>query len=266
MTGQERRKPEKTQPGNPHGLTLRQHILPARSIERFAGTDGCVSVLFKNRPSPQKSIRVSPDNPLFCANRVWDHGSETSCKSSIEDPFQVLAERIISGVTTTIVGEDKFIVDSFYGLWEARSFYNLNPIPDVPLSGAIAVERELSKDEQELLEKNNVSFVKPNLTFSGRDLTGDMIVMRINQFRRELEGVSWSIVRSSESDFFVPNAPKFPYVPISPTVSLIAGYPNALIGREEVGRINGQLYGSTDSYIFARDFSRCSVVCSEIRD
>ena len=266
MTGRERQKPEKTQPGNPHGLTLKQHILPARSIERFSGTDGCVSVLFKNRPSPQKSIRVKPDNDLFCANRVWDHGSEISCKTSFEDPFQELAERILSGITTTIVGKDKFIVDSFYGLWEERSIYNLNPISDVPLNGVIAVERELSKDEQEFLEKNNVSFVKPDLTFSGRDLTGDMIAMRINLYRKELEGMSWSIVRTSEGEFFVPNAPKFHYVPISPTVSLIAGYPNALIGKEETGRINGHLYGSTDSYIFAKDFSRCSVVCSEISD
>jgi len=261
-----RRKSEKTQPGNPHELTLKQHILPAKSIGRFAGSDGCVSVIFKNRPNSQRSIRVSPDNPLFCANRVWDHGSEISCKTSIEDPFQELAERILSGITTTIMGEDKSIVDSFYGLWEARSFYNLNPLPDVPLSGVIAVERELSIDEQELLEKNNISFVKPNLTFSGRDLAGDMIAVRINKYRKELEGVSWAIVRTIKWEFFVPNAPKFHYVPISPTVSLIANYSQYLIEREEVGRINGLLYKLTDSYIFARDFSRCCVVYSEVMD
>lgn len=260
-----RRKPEKTQPGNPHGLTLNQHILPARSIERFAGPKGCVYVLFKNRPN-QGSIPVSPKDPLFCAKRIWDHGSEISCKTSIEDPFQELAERILSGVTTTIVEEDKFKVDSFYGLWEARSFYNLNPLSDVPLSGAIAVERELSKDEQELLEKNNISFVKPNLTLSGRDLAGDLIAVRINKYRNELKGVNWSIVRSSEWEFIVPNAPKFHYVPISPTISLIAEYSLDLLSKEEVCRINGLLYGLTDSYIFAKDFSRCCIAYPEISD
>ena len=260
-----RRKPEKTQPGNPHGLTLNQHILPARSIERFADPKGCVYVLFKNRPT-QGSIPVSPNNPLFCAKRIWDHGSEISCKTSIEDPFQELAERILLGVTTTIVEKDKFIVDSFYGLWEARSFYNLNPLSDVTLSSAIAVERELSKDEQELLEKNNISFVKPNLTLSGRDLAGDLIAVRINKYRNELKEVNWSIVRSSEWEFIVPNAPKFHYVPISPTISLIAEYSLDLLSKEEVGQINGLLCGLTDSYIFARDFSRCCIAYSEISD
>ena len=265
MTDQERRKPEKTQPGNPHGLTLKQHILPARSIERFAGTDGCVSVIFKNRPTLQGSIRVSPDNPLFCANRVWDHGSEISSKSSIEDPFQELAERIISGATTSIGEEDKAVVDSFYGLWESRAWFNANPPTDI-LINATGVEYNLSKDEQELLEKNNVTYVTPELKIKGRDLAGEWISMRIIRWRYELIGINWSIVRTSEWEFFVPNAPKFHYVPISPTVSLIAEYPQGFIEWTEVGRINGLLYGLTDSYIFARDFSRCCVVCSEIRD
>ena len=191
---------------------------------------------------------------------MWDHGSEISCKTSIEDPFQQLAEGILSGVTTTIIGEDKFIVDSFYGLWEARSFYNLNPLSDVPLSGATALERELRLDEQELCEKNNISFVKPNLRLSGRDLTGEWISMRINHWRYKLNGINWSIVRTSEWEFFVPNAPKFHYVPISPTISLIAEYSLDLLPKEEVGRINGILCGLTDSYLFARDFSKCCIL------
>ena len=264
MTGRERQKPEKTQPGNPHGLTLKQHILPARSIERFADPKGCVYVLFKNRPT-QGSIPVSPNNPLFCAKRIWDHGSEISCKTSIEDPFQELAERIISGATTSIGEEDKAVVDSFYGLWESRAWFNANPPTDI-LINATGVEYILSIDEQELSEKNNVTYVTPELKIKGRDLTGEWISIRIINWRYKLNGINWSIVRTSAGEFFVPNAPKFHYVPISPTVSLIAEYPQGFIGMEEVCRINGLLYKLTDSYIFARDFSRCCIAYSEISD
>ena len=262
-----RRKPEKTQPGNPHGLTLKQHILPARSIERFADSDGRVSVIFKNKPNPQEP--VSPNNPLFCAKRIWDHGSEISCKTSIEDPFQELAERIISGETTSINEEDKAVVDSFYGLWESRAYFNANPPADI-LINATGVEYILSIDEQELSEKNNVTYVTPELKIKGRDLTGEWISIRIINWRYKLNGINWSIVRTSAGEFFVPNAPpnapKFHYVPISPIVSLIAEYPQGFIGMEEVCRINGLLYKLTDSYIFARDFSRCCIAYSEISD
>lgn len=260
MTGKEKRNAEKTQPGNPHGLTRKQHVLPARSIERFTRSDGYVSVLLKNRPDHTKSIRVSPDNPLFCADRVWAHGSEISCKNSIEDPFQELAERILSGETTTIGEDDKAIVDSFYGLWDARAYFKANPPIDVSINGVTGIEHKLSKDEQELLEKNNVSYITPDLKFPGRDLASGWIAMRINQYRRELKGLNWSIVRSHEWEFFVPNAPKFHYVPISPTISLIADYAQDQLPKEDVGHINRLLYGLTDSYIFARNFSKCCVL------
>lgn len=100
-----KRKAEKTQPRNPHRLTLRQHVLPVKSIERFSGKDGCVSVLFKEERGSSK--RIPPKDRIFWAERVWDQRSEVIMKKVYEDPFQDLAERIISGKTQFLDSQDK---------------------------------------------------------------------------------------------------------------------------------------------------------------
>ncbi|AKS23467.1 hypothetical protein ABH19_06490 [Leptospirillum sp. Group II 'CF-1'] len=172
----------------------------------------------------------------------------------------------MTGETTSFGEEDKAVVDSFYGLWDARAYFMANPPRDVSINGITGVEHKLSKDEQEFLEKNNVSYITPDFKLTARDIAGDLIAMRIMKYRKELKGLNWSIIRTCESEFFVPNAPKFHYVPISPNISLIADYPQIYLPKEEVGRINGLLYGLTDSYIFARDFSKCCVVYSSVED
>jgi hypothetical protein len=70
---------------NLHGLTIKGHVVPVASLRRFAGPTGFVSVLRREWPSP-KSLR--PTNPMFCADRAWNHRSENVLKKSIEEPFQ----------------------------------------------------------------------------------------------------------------------------------------------------------------------------------
>ena len=41
---QTRHRPEKTLPKNPNRLTLNQYVFPVRSIGRFVGDNGCVTV------------------------------------------------------------------------------------------------------------------------------------------------------------------------------------------------------------------------------
>ena len=114
------REAEKTQKGNPHNLTCRQHILPRKSIERFADKDGLVSVLFLKGSKSGKSERLPSKNDLFCAKRAWDQRSEVITKKVYEDPFQELAERIVSGETQSLGPKDNITATAFWGLWRAR--------------------------------------------------------------------------------------------------------------------------------------------------
>lgn len=255
-----RRRAEFIQKGNPHKLTLRQHVLPKRSIERFLGEDGCVSVLFKNRPSVSGPKRVKPKDPLFCADRVWDQQSEIGWKRRIEDPFQKLADRITSGETSSINLKDKDIIDSFYALWEARAFFRDNPPQDIPLNG-VWVERSLTKDEQEFLEKNYITVVRQDLMLSGRHVANFEIEKRILHSLQVLANINWTIVRSNQWEFFVPDYPYDPIVPISPTISLIAQHTKSLLQKEEVGWINGLVFNNANSYIFAKDFTEEAISC-----
>lgn len=66
----QRKKGDNTQKKNPHGLTKNQHVLPKRSIERFAGVDGLVSVFFKEGKRRSEVDRIHPKRELFCVPRV----------------------------------------------------------------------------------------------------------------------------------------------------------------------------------------------------
>lgn len=254
-----RRKPEKTQPGNPHGLTLNQHILPARSIERFADPKGCVYVLFKNRPT-QGSIPVSPKDPLFCAKRAWDQRSEIITKKVYEDPFQELAERIVSGETQSLARpKDNITATAFWGLWRARFLANSSPPEDKTVIGCTGIE---SKDLRESIEKNLGLFINPDSTIPGRAIAGQTIQKSIDCILMELENLEWVIAETKESEFIVSDHPYIFYIPISPKKCLIPFTPSILqtqnlkrkvyLGRERVVAMNKSQIEVSDTYVFSR--------------
>jgi hypothetical protein len=108
---------EKTQPGNPHKLTVKQHVIPVRTIKRFAGTDGMVEV---NIGAENRIERLEPDAGIFWTRRAWDQRTERGLMKQIEDRFQLLANRITSGDLTEIPEESAHDVNQFFSLWFHR--------------------------------------------------------------------------------------------------------------------------------------------------
>src|SRR4051812_20164444 len=88
---------EPVQRGNPHGLRVRQHAFPARSIERFCRS-GRVAVRLLKKGG--KILAVDPRHQLFCKDRLWDEWSETGFMQKIENDFQPIAEAIVNGLST----------------------------------------------------------------------------------------------------------------------------------------------------------------------
>src|SRR4051812_40754284 len=111
---------EKTQPGNRHKLTVKQHVIPVRTIERFAGPDGMVEVRLGR---DHRVKRLPPDAGIFWRRRAWDQRAERGYMKQIEDRFQPLADRIVSGTLTEIPEESMHDVNQFFRSgFTARAF------------------------------------------------------------------------------------------------------------------------------------------------
>lgn len=75
----------KPQKGNPHKLTINQHIFPKACISRFARENGTVQV---RRKCGEQDQWVTPGNSYFCARRLWDQKAEAVFMKAIEDRYQ----------------------------------------------------------------------------------------------------------------------------------------------------------------------------------
>lgn len=148
---------EKTQRGNPHGLTINQHVFPAASIARFAQIDGFVLAFLKDQ---RKIIRCRPQNLLFCMKRGWNQSVEHGFMKIIEDEFQLLANRILDGsISNGLNPIDNKIITRFCVLCRLRAEERLAPSSDVQMRG-ILVGSPLPKKEEEILEKHGYIFAR----------------------------------------------------------------------------------------------------------
>ena len=142
---------EKTQPRNPHQLTIKQHVIPVRTIQRFGSADGRVEV---NIGASHRIERLRPDAGIFWTRRAWDQRAERGIMKEIEDRFQPLADRVVSGELHEIPEEAHHDVNQFFLLWFHRS--RIQPAEEIETQLNGVTGNNLTKDEQEVLESNHV--------------------------------------------------------------------------------------------------------------
>lgn len=107
-----RSRSEKTQPGNPHQLTLRQHVFPARSIQRFCENGG-VDLIDLVRGLRR---RAGPGDSILCADRARGHFAEAGWMKKIEDVFRAVAEQIILDPPVQFSAEQAEAINEYFGL------------------------------------------------------------------------------------------------------------------------------------------------------
>ena len=243
---------EKTQKGNPHQLTIKQHCFPMRSIERFACSGGLVDV-----QRGVKNFRLKPDHLLFCARRAWDQRVESGFMKGIEDVYQELAEKIVNGVVYKLSKSDQEKITDMYALWNIRFHWSRQPVEDQEIE-AIGVESECSLDDQEMLEKNNITVIRPDLSISGRHLTGVKIQQNLYEVRNQMQDAYWGILKSNKGEFVVPdNSSSSRMLPVAPQICLFSQSENDKINEGELAEINAQSICDSMEYYFARDLSKC---------
>jgi hypothetical protein len=246
---------EKPQKGNPHQLTVNQHCFPSSCIERFANADGKVQLV--QLPANEK-ILAKPDAKIFCAKRAWDQHAEHVFMKEIEDKYKSLAKEIIQNNTLVLdVNRQKVITDMF-ALWNIRYHWKGQPIPDQKIEGALGVAAEYTKDQQELLEKNGITAIRPDLTIPGRNLTGISIQRNVYAVREQMSDAHWGILKSRSGQFLVPDqSSNSRTLPLTPYLCLFSQSENEEINDTEVAKINLLSIASAREYYFANDISLC---------
>ncbi|WP_287988825.1 hypothetical protein [Acidiphilium sp.] len=246
-------KTEKTRPGNPNCLTLRQHVFPTKSISRFGNQNGLISVhdLVRNR-----IFNAKPTNVIFCADRAWDQRTEREMKT-IEDKFQCLIAPVVAGLSKTIPQEQREIVDQMYALWFMRPRYRELTQQEIQLHGGVG--STLTKDQEENLETNGYLFVREGGAMPARQLNGLQIMLRIHAYARDLEKsiTRWGVIEAQAGEFIVPDVPFHAILPITPRLALVNLEQDGQITEQNLSQINQAMKASSQSYFFARDLSKC---------
>ena len=241
----------KTQKGNPHQLTVMQHCFPKRSIDRFANDQGvvCVHIL-----KTKKTISLKPDDPIFCARRTWDERAESGFMKEIEDTYQEFADRVASGkVVRRLSGAERQIVTDMFALWNIRCLWKNKPLDDTKIVGALGTRHNLSLDDQELLEKNHITPIRPDASMDGRHFTGTRIQRNLFHVREVMNDAHWGILKSRCGEFVVPDScENRVLLPLTPNLCFanIMGY--RIIDSAELAKMNAQSILTSKEYYFAR--------------
>lgn len=246
---------EATQKGNPHKLTINQHVFPRKSIDRFSDESGLVQLF---RKEGAKVISSSSTNSLFCAKRVWDQSTESGIGKNIEDRFQALAQSILAGSTKVIGCLEKTVVEDFFSLWRTRQKFRAEGLEDFKLEGIRG--NSLTKDQQEILERQHVMFSRDGV-MPGRFVARIHVFGYMNTFRQDVQHMQWGIVRAGEGEFIVPDCfQDMMIVPVSPKLLIMAEEPNSTLTRSEVAITNQTAIELSTVYYFARKLASCPVL------
>jgi hypothetical protein len=251
-------KYEKTQKRNSHGLTIDQHVFPARSIARFADPSDNRVAVRRTRVDP-KELRLTADVEVFCAMRVWDHGAESGFMKKIEDNYQNVAEQIIS-VRESLADDQHAVITEFFALWAARAHLKANRPADAPLRGIEGKQRQYTFDDREVVEKNGIGYINNDLTIPARAMASDAIRLWLLDYGKQLRGQRWGVIRSSTLEFIVPDQfGPWPIVPVTPKLCLVVGAPDALASEQSVRVQNQRAMQVKREYVFARSFAHAVI-------
>jgi hypothetical protein len=130
----------------------------------------------------------------------------------------------------------------------------------VQLKG-IASGKQLTKDEEERLEKSNITFIRgKDALVPGRFMNGINIQMGIDRITSQMGKLKWGIVSSMEGEFIVPETfSNFTILPISPGIILLGDSENLLIPRSGVIKVNQLAVSFCSTYYFAKKISNCPI-------
>ncbi|HEX4415020.1 MAG TPA: hypothetical protein VH107_15395 [Lacipirellulaceae bacterium] len=241
---------EKPQKGNPHELVIRQHVVPVRSIERFAGPDGLVETQIAGL---KRIVKRKPSDEIFVARRAWDERAERGYMKAIEDAFQELADKILSGEIEHVGDIHARTVNRFYALWYHRS--RVEPADEIETQINGVTGEQFSKDQQEFYEKRHILFVRAGGKIATRHITAMQLQAKIDGYSEQIKDWRWGVIQTVRGEFVMPDVPSHGLMPIAPNAMLAVHHPNGTILKPNLIEINASFLAYTRNYFFARNIA-----------
>ncbi|MBS1001138.1 hypothetical protein JK169_08965 [Acetobacter persici] len=256
-------KPHPTAKGNPHGITVNQHLLPARTIERIS-SNGRIDILDVERKKRRFS---NSSDQIFCARRCWSQDAETTLSHEIESDFQILCDKIEVNPLINLNTDEQNICNKFYALWTARGNIFSSPLPDIQLS-EIQSPIDIEQIQRDELEKNG-HVVLSDRTVRSYDINAIVLQHQINTLLSE-EQETWHpwVFEYGECMFSI--IPTFKAIPVTNKIVLLPLNQKNECEFKTTESFNRQLLKisrdtKTANVFFSHDLEKCLGVTSYIR-
>ncbi len=237
-----KRRPEPTQTGNPHQLTIDQHVHSRACINRFADGDSRVFV----RRRGATSFLTGADNNIFCAKRVWDQGSEANFFRDIEDRFQDEVDYVVANNKVN----RHAAITAYVSIWQIRAELAEEPPEDVALNG-LDTAPYLTKAEEELIEQKHGAYARGNVV-PGRLSAWIKIRRDYDMAMAKLRDLRWGVLQAPPTRRFIcPDRPAHVmYIPVTPTLALAGRLPDVVLSEEHVDQLNRESFGQARVFVF----------------
>ena len=241
---------ERTRKRNPLQLVIDQHFHTAHSIAKFYNHKDKVEVF---EISSGKILERDKRAKIFCAKRNWDERAEKGYMANIELSFHSQIDSLGS-----YSERDHISISRYFCLWHLRHKFHLNRLSDAPLQG---IEGEsLTKEQQEILEKNFIGYVNENGEIPSRQLTGDQIQIGVDQLMQTFENIKWGLLEAKRGNFLCADAyPQLCLIPISPKHAFAGNLPDKVLEYDEVALANRQSIDSSTEFYFSKDLNKCPI-------
>jgi hypothetical protein len=243
---------EPIQPGNPHKLTLKQHVFPMASIRRFANARGKLHIWSVGDTKPHWT---GPKDPILYGRRLWDERAEKGYMKDIEDEYQAVADKIVGGASS-LTAAQVLVVTRFFALWTLRAQTPQNGVPEQVIN--LVAGETLTLDERERLEQLGCLYIRDDQTMPGRVLAGMQIQMQIDVICHQFQGRRWGIIRAVDGEFTCPDTfDRLAAIPVNPSICLYRGHSDTMISKQQVQAANQFARSVAKRYYMARDFAAC---------
>mgnify|MGYP003624806418 CR=1 FL=1 len=241
---------EKVRKGNPLQLTVEQHFHTAHAIAKFYNADGKVEV---KEIGAEEIVKRHKRARIFITKRNWDERAEKGYMAQIEAQFHNQIDYLDLGRP-----RDHAAISQYLALWRLRHKFHLERSLDAPLFGID--DENLTKEQQEILEKKSIGYVNERAEIPARQLTGAQIQIGVDQLMQTLGNVKWGLLRSRSSQFLCADCyHEFCFIPVSPTVALAGNLPDQELTDTEVSIANQHSVSSANQFYFGRCLEKCPI-------